>query len=214
MKKRMDPVFVEETKQVYRLKVPFDNIYTSVFLIVSGNEAVLVDCATTRGDVDGYILPALAALGYRLFDIKALVLTHSHGDHAGGLNRIRELAPQIEVVTDLRALLEGVFTYLMAGHTADCIGILDTRTHTLLSGDGLQGAGVDKYRCSVEEPDAYLQTLERIKADERIENVLFSHAYEPWNTDGVFDRKGVCDCLLQCKKYVHKEVNDEGNTGK
>ncbi len=200
----MDAVFSEVTKHVYRLKVPFDNIYTSVFLIVSENEAVLVDCATTRGDVDNHILPALAALGYRLSDIQALVLTHSHGDHAGGLKRIRELAPHIEVVTDLRELLRGVSTYPLAGHTVDCIGILDTRSHTLLSGDGLQGAGVDKYRCSVENPDAYLQTLERIGADERIENILFSHAYEPWNADGVFGREKVCDCVIQCKEYIKR----------
>ena len=204
MTKNMDAVFVEEAKGIYRLKVPFDNIYTSVFLVTAEEKALLVDCATTADDVDRFIAPALKELGYRLGDITAIVLTHRHEDHAGGLYRIRELAPQIEVVTDLHELLDGVFTYPMAGHTADCIGILDTRTHTLLSGDGLQGAGVDKYRCSLEAPYAYLQTLERIQADERIESILFSHAYEPWNTDGVFDREGVCGCLKQCKKYVKR----------
>lgn len=198
----MDAVFFEEIKNIYRLRVPFESVYTSVFLVVAEGEAFLVDCATTAEDVDGLILPALKELGYALDGIKAIVLTHSHSDHAGGLDRIRTLAPQMKVVTDLCELLPGVFTYSMAGHTADCIGVLDTRTRTLLSGDGLQGAGVDKYRCSLQDPRAYLETLARIAADERVEGILFSHAYEPWNKDRVLGRKAVLACIGQCKKYV------------
>ena len=48
----MDAVFQEEIKGIYRLKVPFERIYTSVFLVVSGARAALVDCATTEKDVE------------------------------------------------------------------------------------------------------------------------------------------------------------------
>lgn len=194
--------FYKETDGIYRLRVRFDKIYTSVFLIQTENGLVLVDCATTDEDVDLCIVPALRKMGYALSDINTLVLTHKHGDHAGGKKRVLALAPHIETVTDVRTLFDGICTYPMAGHTTDCIGVLDTRSHTLISGDGLQGAGVDKYRCSVKNPAAYLETIERIRNDKRIENVLFSHAYEPWNTDHAFGRKAVEDCLRACPEYV------------
>jgi glyoxylase-like metal-dependent hydrolase (beta-lactamase superfamily II) len=196
--------FYEETKGIYRLRVPFENIYTSVFLITAQENKILVDCGTTAYDVDSVILPALSELGYTLADLNMLVLTHHHSDHAGGLARIREIAPNIEVVTDVREIFENVSTYALPGHTEDSIGILDERTGTLISGDGLQGAGVDKYRCYTKCPTKYIETLEKIKSDGRIENILFSHAYEPWNTDTVFGREKVIECINECKNYVRR----------
>ena len=198
--------FYNVTDSIYRLKVPFEAIYTSVFLIKSPSGAILVDCATTSEDVDEYIVPALVEMGYELSDIKTLVLTHNHGDHAGGLSRLLSLIPNIEVIRDVRELFDGVCTYPMAGHTDDCIGVLDTRTNTLISGDGLQGAGVDKYRCSLQFPKAYLETIERIQSDKRVENILFSHAYEPWNKDYVHGRKAVDACLSECIKYINGDA--------
>lgn len=195
--------FYEEIKDIYRLKIPFENIYTSVFLIKSPSGVILVDCATTSEDVDRYIVPALGEMGYRCSDIRMLVLTHKHKDHAGGVSRLLSLEPSIEVITDVRTLCDGLCTYPMAGHTKDCIGILDMRSNTLISGDGLQGAGVDKYRCSLDNKSAYIETLERIKNDKTIENVLFSHAYEPWNKENAMGRRDVEKCLFECVKYIN-----------
>ena len=194
--------FVQEQEGIYRLKIPFDTVYTSVFLVVSEEKRILVDCATTKEDVDLCIVPALSALGYAVEDLDLLVLTHWHDDHAGGRARLLELAPKLEVVREVRELTEGVCTYPMAGHTEDSIGVLDTRTHTLISGDGLQGAGVDKYRCALESKDAYQKTLDRIASDERIASILFSHAYEPWYADSVSGRDRVVGVLETCKNYV------------
>lgn len=196
--------FYQEIEGIYRLKIPFDTVYTSVFLVEADGKTVMVDCATTAEDVDGYIVPALATRGYGLSEIDMLVLTHRHSDHAGGLERILQLAPNIEVVAEVRRLAAGVSTYPLTGHTADMIGLLDERTHTLISGDGLQGAGVDKYRCTVHVPEAYPETLARIENDPRIENILFSHAYEPWYQDHVFGRDGVLGCVRDCLQYVKK----------
>ena len=196
--------FYKETDSIYRLRVPFEDLYTSVFLVRAGNDAVLVDCATTAYDVDEVIIPALSELGYSLDKLKALVLTHIHGDHAGGLERILELLPNIEIVADAREIFEGVSTYPLPGHTLDMIGVLDLRTGTLISGDGLQGAGVGKYRCSVKSEDIYFETIDRIRNDTRITNILFSHAYEPWNEDSVHGRKRINDCLDDCSKYINE----------
>ena len=200
--------FEREYEGVYRLKIPFETLYTSVFLILA-DRPILVDCATTAEDVERNLLPALEAVGYGLTDISMLVLTHQHTDHAGGLSRILELAPEIRVICgEICQISDGIFTYPMAGHTADCIGVLDEAHHTLLSGDGLQGAGVDKYRCNVKSQEDYLETLTRIRNDERIERILLSHAYEPWYSDRIEGREAVLTCLAECKKYLkHYEGN-------
>ena len=198
MKERFEKVIGE----IYRLKISFETVYTSVFLVVSESGAVLVDCATTSADVDGYILPALADMGYKITDLEAVVITHNHGDHAGGLERIMFHAPNIEVIREACALFDGLETDPLYGHAKEMIGLFDARTGTLISGDGLQGAGVDRYRAYAEDKAAYFATLERVRGDERIENLVFSHAYEPWFEDCVFGREGVLDALKECKKYI------------
>lgn len=199
--------FYREIGEIYRLKVPFDGeVYTSVFLIKNAEGNVLIDCATTAEDVDGYILPALEEAGVPLDKVKYLVLTHQHGDHAGGQYRILQHNPRIKIVTDLEEkLLNGLTVYAMKGHTLDSVGVFDQDTHTLVAGDGLQGYGVGKYRCTLENPDEYLKTIGHLKKDGNITNVLFSHAYEPWYKDGAFGREEVERCLQDCINYVKGE---------
>ena len=62
--------FYKEREGIYRLKVPFGAVYTSVFLIETEEGDVLVDCATTKDDVDERIIPALQRLGKNISDIK------------------------------------------------------------------------------------------------------------------------------------------------
>lgn len=194
--------FKSEVSGIYRLKIPFDTVYTSVFLIESDHGNVLVDCATTPADVLECILPALAERGINSSDIKFLVLTHRHGDHSGGLNTLLSVAPDVTVVTEIRELLPGISTYALPGHTLDSIGVLDERTNTLISGDGLQGAGVDKYRCHTDSREEYVDTLKKLRGDDRIENVLFSHAYEPWYKDCAIGRDTVLKCLADCFDFI------------
>lgn len=194
--------FCREIGEIYRLKVPFDTVYTSVFLVKAGIGAVLVDCATTAEDVEQYILPALEKMGIAPESLAALVLTHSHDDHAGGLKRMLESAPHLRVVREACTLGGALSAYSMPGHTPDCIGLMDARTDTLISGDGLQGAGVDKYRCSVQDQNAYRTTIDRIARDEGVQNLLFSHAYEPWYEAHRFGRENVLECLRDCLNYI------------
>lgn len=195
--------FEKEIGEIYRLKVPFENLYTSVFLIRAENANILVDCATYNSDVDSYIIPALAKMGLVLTDIEYLVLTHSHGDHAGGKARVLQLNPQIKIVASEQGELpNGLTVYALKGHTLDCIGVFDERSGTLISGDGLQGAGVGKYRCSLQSKEEYIKTIETIRQNKKIENVLFSHAYEPWYQDSAFGREEVEKRLQDCLQYV------------
>lgn len=203
--------FHEEVNGIYRLKVPFEELYTSVFLVKSTCGFILVDCATTARDVEAYILPALKNTGLSLKDIRYLVLTHNHQDHAGGMQRLLELSPNLQVITTKQPFASSLEICEMKGHTLDCIGLLDKRSGTLLSGDALQGYGVGKYRCSLKSKEEYIKTIEKIKKDKRIENVLFSHAYEPWNTDGAFGREEVEGRLKDCIEYVERREKNESN---
>ena len=199
-------IFQKEIGEIYRLKVPFDEeVYTSVFLIKGADGYTLIDCASSAWDVDTYILPALQAIGVSLLEIKTLVLTHRHCDHAGGMERMIQLNPRVEIVTEAeREFQKGYTVYALRGHTLDGVGVLDTQTHTLVAGDGLQGYGIGKYGCTFESREAYSKTVEKLEKDKRIENILFSHAYAPWNKDGVFGREGVQKALQDCMEYIKR----------
>ena len=199
-------ILVNETENIVRIKVPFENIYTSVFIVKVDGGILLVDCATTSFDVDEYIVPSIEKLGYNLSDVRGIVITHHHGDHDGGLTRIRELIPNIEVINEVRAISDDIVTYPLPGHTRHCIGLFDGRDETLISGDGLQGAGVGKYRCLVQDKTLYFDTLRRIQSDEKIKKILFSHAYEPWYRDSVTERSEVLFALGECAKYIGEKL--------
>ena len=198
----MRPRFEKECEGIYRLRIPFETVYTSVFLVKTDRGAFLVDAATTDADVNGIILPALDEMGYTLSDVRGLVLTHRHNDHAGGSRRLLSLRPDLEVIADERTLADGVRTYPLPGHTEDSIGIFDGRTGTLLSGDGLQGEGVDRFRCSLKNREAYVETVKKLKSDESVKNILFSHAYEPWYDDRAFGREEVLRRLEDCLRVI------------
>jgi glyoxylase-like metal-dependent hydrolase (beta-lactamase superfamily II) len=199
-------ILVKETESITRIRVPFEDLYTSVFFVKVDDGILLVDCATTRYDVDEYIVPSIEKLGYNLSDVRGIVITHHHSDHDGGLTRIRELIPNIEVINEVRAISDDIVTYPLPGHTRHCIGLFDGRCEALISGDGLQGAGVGKYRCSLEDKTMYLDTLRRIESDEKIKKILFSHAYEPWYRDSVTERSEVLFAVGECAKYVGEKL--------
>ena len=195
--------FQKEIGDIYRLKVPFENLYTSVFIIKKPVGNVLVDCATYDSDVDEYILPALKSASLSISDVDYLVLTHAQGDHAGGLKRILHYNSNIKVVKSGDEFsIDAIRLYALKGHTLDCVGVFDESTGTLISGDGLQGAGIGKYRCSITSKEEYLKTIEKIDKDDKIENILFSHAYEPWYKDYVKGREQIKQCLKDCKNYI------------
>ena len=75
----------------------FDNVYyvgicwVSAWLITSPNGHVLID--TLYGPYTGQMLGNIRALGFDPNDIKLVVVTHGHFDHAGGIGQLKsELA--------------------------------------------------------------------------------------------------------------------------
>ena len=160
--------FENITEDILRLKVPFENIYTAVFLVKTVGGAFLVDSATTEYDVKEVILPALRKC-IDLDEVKYIGCTHLHGDHGGGIRyllpelrnakvagasaRAVELYGEKNVVTVHDGdTICGVKLLSFKGHSLDCIGLYDERSRALILGDAVQLYGIAKYGCGVSFP--------------------------------------------------------------
>lgn len=200
---------------IHRLEVPFLDIYTTIFLVETPSGLVVFDTATYPEDMDNYLLPALKELG--VAEPAWLVVSHNHRDHGGGLARFAELFPgtpiaagskacgervpgrEIRVLSDGEILVDPLVTVTLAGHTADCVGLLDRRTGTLLSGDGLQLYGIygsGAWGANISLIPEHMATGEKLREME-IQIILASHNYHPrnWRADG---REAVEDYICQC----------------
>ncbi len=186
---------------LYKLDVPFEQFYTSVFFLrLSSSEWAVVDTATTAKDVNTYIVPAAAKLGISLSQIKAILLTHDHQDHAGGMPTLLPQCPNATVygvsatnskagsryqsIADGASLFGGVVKMVtLRGHAAEACGYYDTRSKTVMTGDSIQFYGVGYYGCQVYATARnYENSMEKLKgmiADGVIENVIISHPYVP-----------------------------------
>lgn len=177
---------------IYRLCIPFENIYTTVFLLVHENHIILVDNASSKEDVTQYILPALEKMDV---EPTMLVCSHMHGDHAGGLDALKEIFPDVLVgilskeekyrgksyyhFEDGEFLTERYIVYNLQGHCEDSMGIYDCRNRILLSFDSLQMYGVGNYGICVRNYKKYQETVERIRSLQP--NVIISsHEYVPY----------------------------------
>jgi len=80
----------------------------NIFLISDGSDLVLVD-AGMAGD-DKLILEAIAELGKRPADLKAILVTHLHIDHTGGLAAVQRVsgAPVYVHAADATLLRQGI----------------------------------------------------------------------------------------------------------
>ncbi len=77
---------VEVAEGIHRLTLGIVNFY----LVEDGGKLVLVDAGTPR-DWD-FLARTVAAMGRRLDDLEAVLLTHAHSDHTGFAERAREEA--------------------------------------------------------------------------------------------------------------------------
>lgn len=202
------------TENVYLIKVPFEDIYTSVFVIVSNGDAAVIDCATTGLDVDAHIIPAISELGIKKERVKYLLLTHTHKDHAGGAERFLQYFDSArlcafeayknlenEILTEDSVILDHIRPIHLPGHTLTSVGYFDTRTKTLLTGDCLQLKGVGRFIYGVKYKDLYVSSMEKLLGRGDIELLVTSHEYEPL---GAFakGRNEIEKYLLACIKYA------------
>ncbi len=179
------------TEHLFRVRIPFEELTTTVYLAVYGQGVAIIDSATYPEDADRYILPALAELGIDGKQIRVLALTHGHGDHGGGLGRLAQLFPHAEIraseplpyaaylpLTDGEILLGGLQAVHLPGHTKRSVGYLDLQTKTLLSGDCLQLSGIGKYRNGIGYPTLYMESIEKIRKM-NVARIVAAHEFDP-----------------------------------
>ncbi len=228
--------FEKLTERIYRLKVPFENIYTAVFLVSHKDGRALVDCATTREDAENIILPAISELGIDKREITHILITHAHGDHAGGLRYIIPHLPEAVVcsgsnfvkerldpphfvcLTDGQIITDGITAVSLPGHSVDMLGYLDTESMTLISGDAVQLCGVGRYGCGLGSFDSYFSSLDKL-SEMKLERLIASHDYYPHGSTAE-GREEVERYLGDSRRYAEyisetcKKCADEGVTDK
>lgn len=175
---------------IFRLKVPFEGFFTSVYFYICAEGVAIIDCATFSEDVDKYILPALEELDVSEEDVKFILLSHNHGDHRGGLVRLAEIFCNAAIgtacdipfdkfkLTDNMHITGELYAIALPGHTADSFGFFDTASGTLLSADCLQLDGVDKYRNGIEDFSLYINSVEKLRVM-NINRIVAAHDYIP-----------------------------------
>lgn len=195
--------FKKMTDGIYRLDVPFEDLYTSVFL-VEGEHPILIDAATTKADVEEVIIPALAAHGYGQDMQGYLLVTHRHGDHSGGVKWLLAHYPNLRRVTMKEGdRLDSLEAVSLAGHTEDSMGYLDTRTGSLICGDGLQFFGVSRYGCSLATVKGYEETVEKV-GKMKINNLFLAHPFAggAWESYGEAAVSESCRALRESWKEI------------
>lgn len=126
--------------------------FVSAYVLVRGNEAAVVDTGNPGSSED--IGAALQTLGVGWDEVRHVILTHSHGDHVGGLDGVLAEAPTAMTYAgagDLDAIrapnpltavgdgdeILGLEVIETPGHTPGSISVLDTGIGLLVAGDAL-----------------------------------------------------------------------------
>lgn len=191
---------------IFKIKIPFETIYTSSFILTENNDAIVYDFGSNDSDAEKYIIPELDALGV---NVRYLALSHAHGDHCGGIGIMMKKYRSAKILhmgkewcdipaTDGDIILNRFKLLSLKGHSDDGMAILDTRTNSLISGDTLQVWGVDRWKTHFTDYDLYIEALEKVKKLD-VDMIIAAHEYEPCGSlaDG---KKEVSIYLDECRK--------------
>ncbi len=214
---------LEIQKNIYKIEIPFMDVFTTVFVVSTKKGVLLFDAACVDKDADEYILPALEDLNIDKDNLKYIFLSHNHGDHSGALGRLVEIFPNVTIVSlsaeikeqysgfnvlcpnDGDLILDCLKVVTIPGHSVDSMAIFDIRTNTLLSGDCLQQYGL--YGCcdwgtNIGLPVKYLEAVQKVREIE-VENLYNAHEYHPCGLSAC-GKDEVSEMLDKCVEAVEK----------
>jgi len=171
--------------------------FVSAYLLVRDREVAIVDTGTAGGATQ--IKAGLDAIGASWSDIGHVILTHSHGDHVGGLAEVLENAPgatgyagagDLPAIAgldgfDADALVSvsdgdevfGLQVIATPGHTPGHIAVFDDSTGLLVAGDSLNGdsgglvGANSQFSSDMGAADASVKRL----AEQSVDTVLVGH---------------------------------------
>jgi glyoxylase-like metal-dependent hydrolase (beta-lactamase superfamily II) len=170
------------------------------FVLHDDNSVILVDAGFSDEDAD-LILDRITSIGRRPEDISMCILTHPHGDHIGGLKKLRSQAsfPVLihgkdeayfekaygskpdRLLDDNEVLPEfgSIEIVPLPGHTPGSVGLYLQPLKALVTGDAILSAGEHLvvspvYLCS--DPEAAGESVRKLLSSGRdIETLLISH---------------------------------------
>ena len=189
-------------KDIYKLVVPYKDIFTTVYAIRTPDGVLLFDTASYPTDVDTYILPFLKEVGIETVDVKYVFVSHNHVDHAGGIRRIIKKIPDACIVSRSPVINTNLSNYkcinpedghfimgvlrvvAIPGHTLDSAAVLDARTGTLISGDclqlyGIHGSGL--WGANINFPREHIAAVAKLRSM-NISAIYAAHDYHPCGT--------------------------------
>ena len=209
------PAFEHITDSILRLKVPFENIYTTVFALLGEKMCMLYDTACDTPADFHCICTALDKAG---LTPSGFVLSHMHGDHSGGVRDLSERFSDATVAAfsreftlpgkDVHRLVHGerllgrYEVIHLPGHTGDSVAVLDRVDGILLTADCLQLYGVGRYGTGVTDIAAYRASLDAVK-ELHVRKIVASHDYVPHGAiaDGADE---VNRYLATCREAVER----------
>lgn len=129
--------------------------FVNAYVLVRGNEVAVVDTGVANSQ--GKIEEVIKAAGRSWDDVRHVILTHYHPDHAGSMDAVMAAAakatgyagaediPQIKVSMPLQAVADGADVFGLQivatpGHTAGHISVFDPGV-AFIAGDALVNAG-------------------------------------------------------------------------
>ena len=128
----------------------------SAYVLARGRQAAIVD--TGLKGSEGGIRDAVKAAGLDWPDVRHVIVTHKHPDHAGSLAAVLAAASNATVAAgeaDIAAIqsprpidavadgaeIFGLQIVATPGHTAGHISVFDAGAHVLVTGDAVNGSG-------------------------------------------------------------------------
>lgn len=145
---------------------------TNCYIVAGIDSAWLIDAGPDEADH----LHAMAGyLREHGLDLRGILLTHTHGDHTGGLDAFRALIPapvyafkdayDHKLAANERLMLDGqpLTVIHTPGHAADCVCFYHDADGVMVAGDTILGFGTSVIAPPEGDVSAYLDSLERLK---------------------------------------------------
>lgn len=185
---------------INRCVIPFKDIFTTVYTVKTEEGYLLFDTATYDSDVDGIIVPMLEELGITTENLKYIFISHDHGDHSGGLERLLDYYPSVTVIArspaiserfpnahvrcpeDMEKINDSLIAVTIPGHTMDSCAVYDTRTKTLITGDCLQLYGIfgsDDWGSHIRFPAEHIEAVNKLLKI-NVEGIYTAHDFHPY----------------------------------